>query len=646
MKVKKKALSLILAVVMVLGTVPFTSVVANAEDTGVKKIELGTGGVADKDFVYFGNYNNTDIKWKVLDADKDNTGTGNGMFLLSEYLLEQNNKPFDVDSNVWQDSDAQKWCKTFAESSAFTGSEKTALKSVSKTDAVTNQYDISWGTSSLADEKVFYISAEEAANYIGANDKDEGLATTTSGNAAGGWWLRSPYYLDTYSAGTVFADGIVNVDSVRYTYPGVRPAFNLNLDSVLFSSAAVGGKSSGTVGAAALNSVSEYTSTTAKEWKVTLLDTGRTFTAQAADNTATSAATGYTNWSVDVTYDNAKTDANEYVSAMLCDADDNVLYYGNIAQSSATRTQAVTIPTGLAVGSYTLKVFSEQLNGDNKTDYASAFKDIALEVTLPKAETPSAEFTATSENGGTLNNVTTNMQYSIDGGANWIDVTGTTMDIADVTAANGVQVYAKGEAGTTADSDAQTITVTQAVKPAGLTKTDCTTAANNDGKISGVNNTMEYKLSSASDWQTVTGTELTGLSNGTYQVRVKADGTALASPAVDVLVGEHTCVVQGDWQYDGENHWKVCTCGEKLSEAGHTFEWKIDKEAQVGTAGSKHEECSVCGYAKAAVEIPALAAPEIVEGKATQQNIVDSKDQSAANPLTGDSSNVFYGWQY
>jgi LPXTG-motif cell wall-anchored protein len=396
MKVKKKALSLILAVAMVLGAVPFTSVVANAEDTGVKKIELKTSGVADKDFVYFGNYSSTDIKWKVLDADADNTGTANGMFLLSEYLLEQNNKPFEAawnsddgdgqtNPNEWQHSDAQDWCTTFADSSAFTGFEKTAMKSVSKTDAAINKYDIDWATSSLDNEKVFYLSAEEAANYIGPKDRDEGLATTTSGNAAGGWWLRSPFDYDTYLAGYVYEDGLVHYIDVIIPYPGVRPAFNLNLNSVLFSSAAVGGKSSGTVGAAALNSVSEYTSDTAKEWKVTLLDTARTFTAQAANGATTTKDAGYSNWSVDITYSNAKTDTNEYVSAMICDENDNVLYYGNIAQNSASGTQTVNIPTGLAVGNYTLKVFSEQLNGDKKTDYASAFKDIALEVTPPKA---------------------------------------------------------------------------------------------------------------------------------------------------------------------------------------------------------------------------------------------------------------------
>ncbi|MDD3361165.1 MAG: hypothetical protein PHW34_05770 [Hespellia sp.] len=134
---KKRILSLLLAVAMVLGIVPFNSVVANAEDTTTKNMELGTSGVADKDFVYFGNYNGEDIKWKVLDADADNTGAAQGMFLLSEYLLEQNNKPFDAEGianegqtnpNEWQHSDAQGRCTAFADSDAFTAFEKLASK--------------------------------------------------------------------------------------------------------------------------------------------------------------------------------------------------------------------------------------------------------------------------------------------------------------------------------------------------------------------------------------------------------------------------------------------------------------------------------------------------------------------------------------
>ncbi|MDD4509323.1 MAG: DUF6273 domain-containing protein [Oscillospiraceae bacterium] len=353
-------------------------------------LQLGTSGVADKDFIYFGNYNSENIKWKVLDADADNTGKANGMFLLSEYLLEQSNVPFDADKirnegqydpNKWQHSDAQAWCTAFAASSAFTTSEKTALKTVSKEDSATTKYGIAYGTSSLVDEKVFYLSAEEAATYISSNNFDKGLAAGSSGGIEGAWWLRSPNPNYTVMVGFVNEDGFVNSTDVAYTKVGVRPAFNLDTSKVLFSSAATDGKASGTVGAGALNSVPEYTDTT-KDWKVTLLDTSRQgFTAQAAESAATSKDVGYESWSVDIAYSNANKGTNEYVSAMLCDADGNVFYYGNIAQNSASGTQTVNIPTGLGIGNYTLKVFSEQLTGDNKPDYASTMQDIALTVT-------------------------------------------------------------------------------------------------------------------------------------------------------------------------------------------------------------------------------------------------------------------------
>ena len=72
---------------------------------------------------------------------------------------------------------------------------------------------------------------------------------------------------------------------------------------------------------------------------------------------------------------------------------------------------------------------------------------------------------------------------------------------------------------------------------------------------------------------------------------------------------EHTPDDSG-WHSDETNHWNTCECGEKLNEAAHTFEWVIDKEATATENGSKHEECTVCGYAKAAVEIPATGTTE------------------------------------
>ena len=64
------------------------------------------------------------------------------------------------------------------------------------------------------------------------------------------------------------------------------------------------------------------------------------------------------------------------------------------------------------------------------------------------------------------------------------------------------------------------------------------------------------------------------------------------------------------WTSDAAKHWHACDCGEKADEAAHTFEWVIDKEATETEKGSKHEECTVCGYKKDAVEIPATGTPK------------------------------------
>ena len=60
------------------------------------------------------------------------------------------------------------------------------------------------------------------------------------------------------------------------------------------------------------------------------------------------------------------------------------------------------------------------------------------------------------------------------------------------------------------------------------------------------------------------------------------------------------------FESDETNHWNTCSgCSEKQNVSAHEFEWKIDLEATETVNGSKHEECKVCGYKKASVEIPA-----------------------------------------
>lgn len=58
--------------------------------------------------------------------------------------------------------------------------------------------------------------------------------------------------------------------------------------------------------------------------------------------------------------------------------------------------------------------------------------------------------------------------------------------------------------------------------------------------------------------------------------------------------------------HDGEYHWMKCEgCDATVGKAAHSFKWVVDKEATETEVGSKHEECTECGYAKGAVEIPA-----------------------------------------
>lgn len=85
------------------------------------------------------------------------------------------------------------------------------------------------------------------------------------------------------------------------------------------------------------------------------------------------------------------------------------------------------------------------------------------------------------------------------------------------------------------------------------------------------------------------------------------------------------------WKYDGTNHWHECACGDKADTAAHTFKWVTDKEATAAEKGSKHEECTVCGYKKAAVDIPATGSGN---GSADQPN----KPGNTSSPQTGDNS--------
>lgn len=130
------------------------------------------------------------------------------------------------------------------------------------------------------------------------------------------------------------------------------------------------------------------------------------------------------------------------------------------------------------------------------------------------------------------------------------------------------------------------------------------------------------------DTVTVNGVKAEVLSN-TLEVIMDADKTVI----VTYKSIPHTHSYGADWKSDADNHWHECPCGDRKDTAAHSFKWVIDKEATATTRGSKHEECTVCGYKKAAVEIPAT-------GSAAKPSDQPDNLGNTTSPKTGDSSNL------
>ena len=372
---KKRILSILLVCCMVLVLLP-TTVFANND--GAKAIQLGTSGISgydstnrSYDYIYFGTWNNSTVKWRVLDTKTNmpNAQEGDGFFLLSDALLGTGafgGVEFDYTTpytNDWKGSRGQDWCNGFYTRNLSTTEQK-AVFATSKSDVPYIDGRFMGSENILNGDKVFFLSAEEAGKAA-YGFIDDNARIANYGDSAGGWWLRSPHQ-DYNSAGVVNASGGVRAEWVNDTN-AARPAFNLKPDSVLLVSAAVGGKGA----ADGIFKIPEYSG---DEWKLTLLDDTRTF------RVTETAAVGKPGGSVTLNFSGARTGQNEYISAII-KGESGATHYGRIMKPTAADTQlSFTLPYDLDSGNYKLYVFSEQCNGDYKTDYASRFQAVALTV--------------------------------------------------------------------------------------------------------------------------------------------------------------------------------------------------------------------------------------------------------------------------
>ena len=611
----KKLLSIFLALALVLGLAPAISVPAHAAGTN-KAIQLVEGGSAanisgaQASNVYFGNYKQTSdggsgynvdpIKWRVLE------NANSQLFLLADQNLDVFRYHNDYVSVTWETSHMRSWLNggTGYSSDSFIGNafaakEQSAIAETTvqnkKTDDYTPNpdYDTSGGNDTM--DKIFPLSITDAMNteYGFTGDKNSTasrVATNTAYVAGGGkigstgmygvgvadyWWLRSPGDRDG-DAAYVNNDGFVGTDGGSVDSDlAVRPAFKINLNSVLFTSAAVGGKPSG-----GLTEIGEYAG---NEWKLTLLDSSRS----GFSVTTTSVSTTNYGGDIQIEYSGAKTGDNEYIAVLLKDSAGNPTYYGrSAALTEANGTVTIPVAAGLTAGDATLYVYNEQYNGDKMTDLASELKSISL--TVRAANTYTVSFAANGGTGSMADATGVSSEYTLP--ANGFTAPAgkqfKAWSVGGVEKAVGDKITVTADTTVTAVWETIPAGHTCDIKPVAKVKPTCTEGGKEAYyKCEGCGKFYEDAL-------------------GTKEI------TDLASWGNLAKLG-HT---ESDWKSDKDNHWKECT----VAGCGVIIENSKAAHADANNDG----KCDICEYNV---------------GK-TSTNPGNKPSDDVQNPQTGDNS--------
>ena len=366
---KKRILSILLTLCMVLCLVPITVFAAG----GAKAILPGTSAQSilkiDQSRLSFAGH-----EWWVIGKKTDesnnapiitllavNNDFGDVPFRTGSDGPFENARRYSEDNGYYANnpSDMSQWRKPNEYAGSTLQQKMVSLAEAipEKEQAVIRPKDITEGITGqeVKAQKLWAFSQEDSI-YLYRN----------SCKYAAKWWTRSSNEVYGYGSWTIHPDGrsgsALNVDYDA----AVRPAMELDLSSVLFISAAEHGKV-----ADLTTPIAEYAG---DEWKLTLHDSDRDdFTAK----------TVLVNGSVlEVEYKNAKVGDNEYISAVIKDADGSISRYTRVVQldgtTNGTRGRAAIDLTGIDMTGKTLCVFNEQFNGDHKTDYAGALREVKL----------------------------------------------------------------------------------------------------------------------------------------------------------------------------------------------------------------------------------------------------------------------------
>lgn len=348
------------------------------------------GGSWSGSRVYFGKLGASPLLWRVLDDQVEQITDRKAMLLQTDMIV--GSAAFDADTNVWKDSgvraylnDTQQFLKGFA------GTERDSIVKYDKAAETDTKTDTESGTAvfsnpGLYQDRVFLLSACEATSqaygYGGAAGRP--LVSGNDSSAAGEWWLRSPLKDGSgIQVGVIDGSGRLTGKSTTpetaggsAPVAGIAPALYLDTAKILFTTPASGGKSD------RFAPVEEDSVTS--EWKLTM---------QAVDQSLAAGLNGDSNLFekggvIKIKHARASVlQGATQVSALLEDADGNPVYYGRINSNTGAESSEITVPAGLAAGSYKLYVFAEDINGSKQTDYASALGG-GIDINISERQTP------------------------------------------------------------------------------------------------------------------------------------------------------------------------------------------------------------------------------------------------------------------
>ncbi len=337
---------------------------------GVKPLTSGVNS-DNAATVYMGNYD-APIAWRVIGyngtqvSSKSNAGC---LTLLSSKAIGKAG-PFNSQlsrGNSYSGSALQtRLNDLFSNASYFSSLEQAAVagKTLVTSTFSSVEYPDGVAGTKVTDAKLWPLSTKEST-YLNEKIRDIDVD----------WWLCSPG--DSNSTATyVGDDGNYHffgdtVTKNKYS----RPAMNVKEEEIFLTTA--NGLKSNSV--SSVSKMTKITNATTNEWKLTLYDDSRKdFRVSCYDEREVDAG-----GVVMIDYNGAKSGSSEFVSVIVADMHGEPLYYGHIANNSTSGSARFVFPRDLQTGEYYLKVFSEQCNGDKKTDYSSVQRSLTFHVNNP-----------------------------------------------------------------------------------------------------------------------------------------------------------------------------------------------------------------------------------------------------------------------